>query len=138
MLWNCDTNIDDILEKISCLSKSELERVAGRVYNILNGDGTDNSAHSLCRNTDISVCKKCGSVHIVKRGKNAKGYQKYWCKDCGGIFTATSTTVFSYSHKSADIWKEFIFLTLEGRTLRYCAVKCSISLPTSLSHSHIM
>jgi len=31
----------------------------------------------------ILCCPECGSIHVVKNGKNACGTQVYKCKDCG-------------------------------------------------------
>ena len=32
--------------------------------------------------TNTGVCKKCGSVNIVKNGKRPNGKQKFHCLDC--------------------------------------------------------
>ena len=105
------TRIDDMLTALSGMNKTDLETLANCVFNILHGD-KDDSVYSLCEGRDHSVCKKCGSIHIVKRGKNPKGHQKYWCKDCGSIFTVASDTVFSFTHKEAATWRNFIHFYL--------------------------
>ncbi|MBQ7827980.1 MAG: IS1 family transposase, partial [Clostridia bacterium] len=127
--------LEDMLTALSGMSKTDLETLADSVFDILHTN-KDSSVYSLCENRDHSVCKKCGSIHIVKRGKNPKGHQKYWCKDCGSIFTVVSDTVFSFTHKEADTWRNFILQTLEGRSLRYCAEHCDISLSTSFTWRH--
>lgn len=135
---NCRNNvqIDDILASLSGMKTADLEKLAGCVFDILKENEKDNSVNTLCEAANHSVCKKCGSIHIVKRGRNAKGHQRYWCKDCGSVFTASSDTVFSCTHKDADTWKNFILFTMEGHSLRYCAQHCNISLPTSFAWRH--
>ena len=32
---------------------------------------------------EARVCENCGSIDIVKNGKNATGQQRYKCNDCG-------------------------------------------------------
>ncbi len=32
------------------------------------------------------ICKKCGSVIVVKNGHNSCGTQRYKCKECKAVF----------------------------------------------------
>ena len=43
----------------------------------------------------VQRCPHCGSVHFVKNGFNPKHRQKYRCKDCNTVFSATTGTMFS-------------------------------------------
>jgi len=46
-------------------------------------NGTDHGA----QNGIIHACPVCGSPHIVKKGRNRRGHQRYHCKDCGAYRT---------------------------------------------------
>lgn len=57
----------------------------------------------------IDRCKKCSSVHIVKRGFTKNGIQRYYCKECNKKFTPVTNTIFE-NHKISIIeWIDFTF-----------------------------
>ena len=128
--------LNDILSDLSALRKDDLKTLADKVFDLLSGRNEDKSVYRFSSDTKPSECKKCGSTHTYKYGKNSKGYQKYRCSDCGAIFSSVSSTVFCHTQKNAETWKTFILCTLEGRTLQYCADKCGISVPTAFSWRH--
>lgn len=66
----------------------------------------------------IERCPKCGYVHFVKNGFDYNHKQKYRCKDCNTVFSATTGTMFSNSPVSFDIWRTFITGELNGLTLQ--------------------
>lgn len=39
---------------------------------------------------DPRSCPRCECAHVVKRGKDASGSQRWLCRGCGRSFTATS------------------------------------------------
>jgi transposase-like protein/DNA-directed RNA polymerase subunit RPC12/RpoP len=51
---------------------------------------TDISSFSYKKGSLVPFCKKCGSEHFHKKGKNRKNLPKYECKNCGFRFVWTS------------------------------------------------
>ena len=51
----------------------------------------------------------CGSVHIVKAGKNSKGTQRYKCNNCKRRFINSTNHLMHWSHLSKEQW-EILFL----------------------------
>lgn len=58
-------------------------------------------------------CNKCSSENIAKNGKNAKGKQKYYCKDCNsyGIINP-------YRGHSEELKEQIINAYFERTSLR--------------------
>ena len=131
-----DLRLDNIINELSGLRKEELEKLSEHLCNVLSNQRNEDDTVYTFGSDKVKVCKKCGSINVVKFGKDHKGHQKYRCKDCRGMFTSITSTVFAWSKKSAEQWKQFIICTLEGRTLHYCANKCNISYPTSFAWRH--
>jgi transposase-like protein len=46
------------------------------------------------------ACKKWGSAHVVKNGRDSAGRQKYHCKTCG-VHTTTADAAQEYAAKVA-------------------------------------
>ncbi|MBU1111674.1 MAG: DDE-type integrase/transposase/recombinase [Nanoarchaeota archaeon] len=51
---------------------------------------TDLYSFSYKKGSLVPSCKKCKTQHYYKKGKNAKGIQKYQCRNCGFHFVWTS------------------------------------------------
>lgn len=51
---------------------------------------TDLSSFSYKKGSLVPLCKKCGTDHFYRKGKNEKGIQKYQCRGCGYRFIWTS------------------------------------------------
>jgi len=41
------------------------------------------------------TCPRCGSDHVVKRGMDARGEQRYLCRRCSRTFTSRTNRVFA-------------------------------------------
>lgn len=86
---------------------------------------------------DVAItCRKCGSVHIVKRGKDGSGRQRYLCHDCGKSFTASAKNVFSQSKLDDAKWMKFIECFVDRLSLRECSARCGVSLKTAWFMRH--
>jgi transposase-like protein len=44
-------------------------------------------------------CTKCGSIHIVRKGYDKNGKQKFHCKECGAEGTLNPTVRYTPEHK---------------------------------------
>ncbi|NER78462.1 MAG: IS1 family transposase [Leptolyngbya sp. SIO1D8] len=60
----------------------------------------------------IVHCPKCGSAHIVKRGKdeNQPHRQRYACKSCNRQFDDLSGTIFAGRHRPLKVWIACLYL----------------------------
>ena len=60
---------------------------------LLLSDTIKQSCFEFLFNSHIECCPYCGSVHIVKAGKNSKGTQRYKCNNCKRRFIKTAKLV---------------------------------------------
>ncbi|MBQ7975241.1 MAG: IS1595 family transposase [Clostridia bacterium] len=123
--------LDNILTQVESLDKNALELVAHKLYQLLKG-----SDDSCNHNDPVHKCRKCGSEHIMKYGKDSTGKQRYRCKSCGATFFETSGSVVSGSHCSDDKWEKYIELLINGASLCRCAEECHISVQTAFLWRH--
>ena len=80
---------------------------------------------------DPGSCPRCGCSHVVRRGRDADGAQRWLCRGCGRTFTARTGGLVALSKLPLGTWLAYVDDTLEGASLRGCAKRCSVSLPTS-------
>ena len=64
------------------------------------------------------VCRKCGSITIVKDGRRSDGVQKYLCKDCNSRFTLFSGTILEKTNWHWDAWVKTLEMTINNIPLR--------------------
>jgi transposase-like protein len=106
-----------------------------RSIGLPGGDAYDLPA-SEKRFADGRVCPICGGVHVQRNGRRANGSQKFVCKDCGKTFSIRKNTIFSGTHKSASVWKEFLRCMSEGLSLDKTAERCGITHATAFVWRH--
>lgn len=80
---------------------------------------------------DPAGCPRCGCPRVVRRGRDADGTQRWLCRGCGRTFTARTDGLVALSKLPLATWLAYVDATLEGCSLRACAARCSVSLPTS-------
>lgn len=85
---------------------------------------------------DLVVCRECESTHVVKRGKDGFGRQRYLCRNCGMSFTMEKINVFSQSKLDDAVWMRYIECFVDMLPLRECAERCGVSLKTSWFMRH--
>lgn len=81
---------------------------------------------------DIRCCPRCGCVEIVKKGHAKDGSQRYLCHGCGRTFGVRTGRVVGMSKLSADKWMAYVQCFIDRLSLRACAERIGVSLPTSL------
>jgi transposase-like protein len=81
-------------------------------------------------------CPVCGSLYIVKNGKNRLKIQCYKCRTCGRNYCDTTHTVLCYSKKSVEKWLEYMECMSEGISIRACAQKVRINRNTAFHWRH--
>ena len=131
-------SIDEIRELLKNMSNEQrLELI--RLCNIENNKSKDNEY--LNRLSNNHHCPYCVSNKICKNGSNhSKGVriQKFRCNNCHKNYTIKTNTIFYYTHKSIEIWQEYIELFSQGLSLRKIVEKMDkkINLKTAFYWRH--
>ena len=76
-------------------------------------------------------CPHCGGEHIVKKGKDRAGKQRYLCKQCGRTFGASTLSVIGQTKLATFQWVGYADRMAEGWTLRELAQEAMVCLKTS-------
>ena len=63
-------------------------------------------------------CPHCGSNKINKNGTSTHKYPQFICRNCHKTYTIRTNTIFYYSKKDINIWREYIELFSQGLSLR--------------------
>lgn len=69
---------------------------------LLLSDTIKQSCFEILFNSRIECCPYCGSIHIVKAGKNSKGRQRYKCNNCKRRFINSTNHLMHWSHLSKE------------------------------------
>ena len=81
-------------------------------------------------------CPRCGSWKVAKRGKDAKGGQRYLCGACGRSFSASTLKVFATTKLDHATWMRYAECHVDLDTLREVQEKCGVSLKTAWFMRH--
>lgn len=129
--------VSDLVKLFDDLSSNEIADIADEIFNrlVYSEKQKDNSVYSFSSDSPVA-CKHCGSIDFVKNGKDRHGHTRYICKDCHKTFSRTTDTLVSGTHKDADVWKKYISLMLDGKSIAYCAAQCNLSTQTSFDWRH--
>ena len=76
-------------------------------------------------------CPFCKGNKVRKNGR-----QQMYCRDCKKYYMLKTNTIFFSSKKPLTLWKKYIDLMIEGKSLRYIAKELNISVPTSFYWRH--
>lgn len=141
-------SMNDLMVLVQRLSEKEQQNIVNKIMDMLNTSeaiGHESSNHHSCHSMvserlgEKPNCPHCHAEakmgYIVKRGFH-KDVQRYYCKHCKRMFVATTNTAFARTRKTADVWKEFIKMTIEGYSLKDCSEKCEIAYQTAFTWRH--
>lgn len=133
-----DKMFNDIIDAIiDNASEEEIEIIREKLNDYLINHLYDSKIHKeLSDNFDSSLCPHCKGRHIIKYGKNKKGYQRYLCKDCLKTFSSITGSLLSYTKKQPYQWYEYIQSLFNGDTLSTSAKIAGICEQTSLVWRH--
>ena len=81
-------------------------------------------------------CPRCGSDHVVKRGLDGRGEQRFLCRCCSRTFTARTNRVFATTKLDRATWMKFAECHVDVLTLRESAERCGVSLKTAFFMRH--
>ena len=131
-------SIDEIRELLKNMTEEQrLELI--RLCNIENNKSKDNECFLKLSNNHH--CPYCESNKICKNGSTySKGVriQKFKCNNCNKNYTIKTNTIFYYTHKSIEVWQEYIELFSQGLALRKIVEKMDkkINLKTAFYWRH--
>lgn len=133
-----DKMFNDILDAIiSNASAQEIEIIREKLNHHLINHIYDHDVHEeLSDNCDSSSCPFCHCQHIIKYGKDKKGNQRYWCKDCHKTFSSITGSLLCYTKKEPYQWYLYIESLFNGDTIKKTASIVGISEYTSLVWRH--
>ncbi len=83
-------------------------------------------------------CPHCGSNKINKNGTAHKTLPQFICRNCHKTYTIRTNTIFYYSKKDINTWREYIDLFSKGLSLRKIVeeMKGKINLKTAFFWRH--
>jgi len=127
--------IEEIQEHLSKLSDADKELVLNQVAKLITGLDFDiNKLQNTQKESESRHCPHCSSSKTIKIGKQY-GVQRYSCKECKHDYRA-STGSFIHGIKKPEKMRQYLYLFLSGKSIRYCATECGISVPTSFTWRH--
>ena len=125
----------DILKEIQSLDEKELKALSKNISELLaKTTAKHNQIVEQINDGQERGCPSCGSVAIVRYGYLQKRV-RFQCKDCKKTFTDLTGTAISYIKKK-HLWEQYIYLMVEGNSLRKIAEKMDISLKTAFDWRH--
>ena len=65
----------------------------------------------------VTHCPYCGSVRFIKFGRYGNGYQRYNCKDCKGLFSTLTGTIFDCKKIPISEWIEYLIHLFEFHSI---------------------
>ncbi len=77
------------------------------------------------------ACPHCGCTEFVRRGRDARGGQRYLCRGCARSFTARSRGLLARSKLAASQWMDFAQCLADAPAPRECAERCGTCLRTA-------
>lgn len=77
------------------------------------------------------ACPYCKSEAIIRKGKTAKGKQRFMCKDCKKTFTKYSLTIFNRSRVDYAKWHKFIPMFIDHIPSKSAAKRLGVSRNTA-------
>lgn len=102
------TDYEMICQESKNLSLEEQARVLEYIQRIQNEKGSGKTESEKPEH-----CPRCGGSSVIRFG-HKRGKQRFCCKDCGGVFMASSGTIMENSHYDEKVWSEAVADTLDG------------------------
>ena len=130
------STVSQIIEDIRSFRPMDIKFIQRCINDFLDEKYHNGIPNHMNYGAHIERCPKCGSVHFVKNGFDYNHKQKYRCKDCNTVFSATTGTMFSNSPVSFDTWRTFITGELNGLTLQQQSAATRLSVTTCFHMRH--
>ena len=130
------STVSQIIEDIRSFRPMDIKFIQRCINDFLDEKYHNGIPNHMNYGAHIERCPKCGSVHFVKNGFDYNHKQKYRCKDCNTVFSATTGTMFSNSPVSFDTWRTFVTGELNGLTLQQQSAATRLSVTTCFHMRH--
>jgi transposase-like protein/uncharacterized protein (DUF433 family) len=117
------------IERLSCMQRRELiDRLAAQ-------DAKQEALELVERRMqDLRMCAHCHSWHVVRNGQ-ARGLQRYKCRDCGKTFNAlTGTPLARLRHRGK--WIEQAQALVNGLSITKAAERLEVARSTAFRWRH--
>lgn len=122
-----------ILKALKTLSFPELKRLQRQVSEEISSNEVSKAIAD--REASVSHCPHCQSESINRHGVNAKGVQRYQCKECRRTFNALAGTPL-FRMRKEEKWVKYLELMASGTSLREIADRLDINLKTAFKWRH--
>ena len=80
---------------------------------------------------DPAECPRCHHGHVVRKGHDSRGSQRWLCRGCGRTFGRKTGGLLAQSKLEPGTWAAYVEHMVEGETLQRCADLCGVCLKTS-------
>ena len=118
---------DDVRNRLRGMNPVERENAVRELREVIYED----SYETITDHDDALACPRCGSISIVKKGRNPNGSQRWQCRDCQRTFSKVRDTLIDRSKLPVAKWMMYVECFVDCLALRECAVRCGVSLRTA-------
>ena len=118
---------DDVRNRLRGMNPVERENAVRELREVIYED----SYETITDHDDALACTRCGSISIVKKGRNPNGSQRWQCRDCQRTFSKVRDTLIDRSKLPVAKWMMYVECFVDCLALRECAVRCGVSLRTA-------
>ena len=127
-----EEQIKDLLKQMTEQDKDILMKM------IINDRQKQNDNEDLNKLSNNYRCPHCQSNKINKNGTSTHKYPQFICRNCKKTYTIRTNTIFYYSKKNINVWKEYIELFSQGLSLRKIVAEMDnkINLKTAFYWRH--
>lgn len=119
-----------VREQLSGMGRAERQRAIESLRSVMLDAMYQTERESA--GYEVKCCPRCGCVEIVRKGHAKDGSQRYLCHGCGRTFGVRTGRVVGMSKLPAEKWMAYIQCFADRLSLRACAERVGVSLPTSL------
>jgi len=107
--------LEEIQEMLKMMTEEDKDNLIQLLLNEKKKVRNDNDLLKLSNNYK---CPYCQSTKINKNGTSSHKYPQFICRNCKKTYTIRTNTIFYYSKKNIQLWKEYIELFSQGLALR--------------------
>ena len=127
-----EEQIKDLLKQMTEQDKDILMKM------IINDRQKKNDNEDLNKLSNNYRCPHCQSNKINKNGTSSHKYPQFICRNCKKTYTIRTNTIFYYSKKNINVWREYIELFSQGLSLRKIVAEMDnkINLKTAFYWRH--
>lgn len=130
-------NLQDLQSRIESLSINDQNLIINQLANLISElDISITDIQNMKKEAESRHCPHCSSSNTIKIGKQY-GVQRFSCKNCKHDFRAsTGSFVAGLKKGKGEKLKLYLRHFIAGKSIRYCATACEISVPTSFNWRH--